>query len=131
MDDRKDLGAGVAFLRYLRGWTESELAEAAGLDESLVLRYERGLEIPTRPALERMATAVGASYAIFEEHVAFIRRARVMLRHGLRELQLADEEAAVDEIIDGTSREMAQLIAPEVVTLLGKAPEDFSEPGGD
>lgn len=115
MDDRKDLGAAVAFLRYLRGWDEKDLAREAGLDESLIPLYEQGIEVPPRRVLERMTAAVGVSFDIFEEHVAFACRARDMLRYGLRELQLADEDAVIDEIISGTSREIAAMIAPEVV----------------
>lgn len=115
MDDRKDLGAAVAFLRYLRGWDEKDLAREAGIDESSIPLYEQGFEAPARRVLERMTAAVGVSFQVFEEHVAFARRARSMLRHGLRELQLADEDAVIEEIISGTSREIAAILAPEVV----------------
>ena len=115
MDDRKDLGAAVAFLRYLRGWDEKDLARAAGIDEGLIPLYEQGFVAPPRRVLERMTAAVGVSFKVFEEHVAFARRARAMLRYGLHELRLADEDAVIDEIISGTSRELAAMIAPEVV----------------
>ena len=117
MDDRKDLGAAVAFLRYLRGWNERDLARASGIEESLIPLYEQGYEAPTRRALDRMLAAVGTTFRVFEEHVAFARRARAMLRNGLRELDLADEDAVIDEIISGTSREIASMIAPEVIKL--------------
>lgn len=122
MDDRKDLGAAVAFLRYLRGWDEKDLARAAGIDGSLIPLYEQGFEAPPRRLLERITVAVGVSFEVFEEHVAFARRARAMLRYGLRELQLADEDAVIDEIIRGTSREIALMIAPEVFKLPGRDP---------
>jgi transcriptional regulator with XRE-family HTH domain len=122
MDERKDLGAAVAFLRYLRGWDERDLARASGIEESLIPLYEQGFEAPTRRALERMTAAVGVSFKVFEEHVAFARQARAMLRYGLRELELADEDAVIDEIINGTSREIAIIIAPEVVRPPGKDP---------
>ncbi|HKV09075.1 MAG TPA: hypothetical protein VJ725_13105 [Thermoanaerobaculia bacterium] len=115
MDDRKDLGAAVAFLRYLRGWNERDLARASGIEESLIPLYEQGYEAPTRRVLDRMLTAVGTTFRVFEEHVAFARRARAMLKVGLRELDLADEDAVIDEIISGTSREIARMIAPEVL----------------
>lgn len=115
MDDRKDLGAAVAFLRYLRGWDEKDLAREAGIDESLIPLYEQGIEAPPRRVLEQMTAAVGVSFKVFEEHVDFARRARAMLRQGLRELQLSDEDAVIDEIISGTSREIAAMIAPEVI----------------
>ncbi|HSK76119.1 MAG TPA: hypothetical protein VLQ45_06645 [Thermoanaerobaculia bacterium] len=117
MDNRKDLGAAVAFLRYLRGWDEKDLVQAAGIDESLIPLYEQGFEAPARRTLEQMTAAVGVSFKVFEEHVVFARRARAMLTDGLRELQLPDEDIVIDEIISGTSREIARMIAPEVVKL--------------
>ncbi|MBE1499614.1 ribosome-binding protein aMBF1 (putative translation factor) [Amycolatopsis lexingtonensis] len=53
-----ELGAEVRTLREERGWTQTELAERAGMTQSAMARFEAGGTIPTLPVLERVATAL-------------------------------------------------------------------------
>lgn len=53
-----ELGAEVRTLREERGWTQTELAERAGMTQSAMARFEAGGTIPTLPVLERIATAL-------------------------------------------------------------------------
>ena len=56
----------VHLLRGLRGWSQEELASAAGIDESSVSHYERGKTVPSWKTLERLASAVGLSRPFVE-----------------------------------------------------------------
>ncbi|MEQ0561332.1 helix-turn-helix transcriptional regulator [Amycolatopsis sp. NEAU-NG30] len=53
-----ELGAEVRTLREKRGWTQTELAERAGMTQSAMARFEAGGTIPTLPVLERIAAAL-------------------------------------------------------------------------
>ncbi|NBH02538.1 helix-turn-helix transcriptional regulator [Amycolatopsis sp. SID8362] len=53
-----ELGAEVRTLREERGWTQTELAERAGMTQSAMARLEAGGTIPTLPFLERVAAAL-------------------------------------------------------------------------
>jgi transcriptional regulator with XRE-family HTH domain len=47
-------------LRAARGWTQQDLAQAAGLDRTYISGVEHGKQNPTIGALLRLATALGA-----------------------------------------------------------------------
>src|ERR1700761_6213949 len=49
----------IQFLRGLRAWEQLGLAQAAGLGDSTISRYERGLLKPPPATLERLAAAAG------------------------------------------------------------------------
>jgi len=52
------LGRRVQELRSVRGWTQQELADAAGLDRTYISGLEHGKQNPTIGALLRLATAL-------------------------------------------------------------------------
>ncbi|XVU27499.1 helix-turn-helix domain-containing protein [Actinoplanes sp. CA-054009] len=53
-----ELGVSVRELRERRGWSQAQLAEAAGMTQSAVARFEGGGTVPTLPVLERLAAAL-------------------------------------------------------------------------
>ena len=53
-----ELGQAVRHLRENNGWTQSQLAQAAGMTQSAVARFEAGGTVPTLPVLERLARAL-------------------------------------------------------------------------
>lgn len=53
-----ELGAEVRALREERGWSQTELANRAGMTQSAMARFEAGGTVPTLPVLERIATAL-------------------------------------------------------------------------
>lgn len=55
-----DLGRRVRELRQQRGWSQAELARAAGMTQSAVARCEAGGTVPTLPVLDRLADALDA-----------------------------------------------------------------------
>ena len=53
-----ELGAAVRQMREQRGWTQTRLAEAAGMTQSALARFEAGGTVPTLALLERIARAL-------------------------------------------------------------------------
>ncbi|HEY0638252.1 MAG TPA: helix-turn-helix transcriptional regulator [Pseudonocardiaceae bacterium] len=53
-----ELGRTVREVRERRGWTQATLAEASGLTQPAVARFEAGGTVPTLPVLERLAHAL-------------------------------------------------------------------------
>lgn len=54
-----ELGRAVRELREEQSWSQTRLAEAAGMTQSAVARFEAGGTVPTLPVLERLAKALG------------------------------------------------------------------------
>ena len=68
-----ELGGGVRELRLKRGWSQADLASAAGMTQSAVARFEAGGTVPTLPVLGRIAQALDADLTVRVEprsHVA-------------------------------------------------------------
>jgi len=59
-----ELGRAVRELRERRGWSQTELAEAAAMTQSAVARFEAGGTVPTLPVLERLARALDVELAV-------------------------------------------------------------------
>lgn len=59
-----ELGAAVRELRLERGWSQAELAAAAGMTQSAVARFESGGTVPTLPVLGRIARALDADLTV-------------------------------------------------------------------
>lgn len=59
-----ELGAAVRQMREERGWTQSRLAEAAGMTQSALARFEAGGTVPTLALLERIAQALQAQLVV-------------------------------------------------------------------
>ncbi|ONI85807.1 transcriptional regulator [Actinosynnema sp. ALI-1.44] len=59
-----ELGAAVRALREQRGWSQTELAERAGMTQSAMARFEAGGTVPTLPVLERIAAALDMRLSI-------------------------------------------------------------------
>lgn len=59
-----ELGAAVRELRLARGWSQAELASAAGMTQSAVARFEAGGTVPTLAVLARVAKALDAELTV-------------------------------------------------------------------
>ncbi|HEX7302035.1 helix-turn-helix transcriptional regulator [Lentzea sp.] len=59
-----ELGRSVREIREERGWSQAQLAEAAGMTQSAVARFEAGGTIPTIPVLERLAHALNLELVV-------------------------------------------------------------------
>jgi ribosome-binding protein aMBF1 (putative translation factor) len=53
-----ELGRAVRELRECRGWSQAQLAQASGMTQSAVARFEAGGTVPTLPVLKRLAAAL-------------------------------------------------------------------------
>ncbi|HVT56762.1 MAG TPA: helix-turn-helix transcriptional regulator [Thermoanaerobaculia bacterium] len=58
---RDEAAVAVALLRARCGWTQRQLAAAAGVHRTMISDYESGKRRPTRRTLERLAKAAGVS----------------------------------------------------------------------
>jgi ribosome-binding protein aMBF1 (putative translation factor) len=59
-----ELGRAVRELRERNGWSQSQLAAAAGMTQSAIARFEAGGTVPTLPVLERIAHALDVDLAV-------------------------------------------------------------------
>ncbi len=59
-----ELGRNIRELRTQRGWTQSQLADAAGMTQPAVARFEAGGTIPSLLVLDRLAAAIDADLTV-------------------------------------------------------------------
>ncbi|MEV6215927.1 helix-turn-helix transcriptional regulator [Nocardia sp. NPDC051833] len=59
-----ELGRTIRGMRESRGWSQSALADAAGMTQSAVARFEAGGTVPSLPVLERLARALDADLVV-------------------------------------------------------------------
>ncbi len=59
-----ELGRTIRDLREQHGWSQTELARAAGMTQSAVARFEAGGTVPTLPVIERLAEALDADLRV-------------------------------------------------------------------
>jgi transcriptional regulator with XRE-family HTH domain len=117
----EEVKVAVSFLRALRGWTQSDLAEAAGISASSICRYESGETVPPLRTFQRIASAAGLPLHQVDSFLAFIRSA-----HGLlvdtQALQAGSiQEAAAGEIAEGIAGLLRLSLPAVLATLPGLA----------
>ena len=59
-----ELGRAVRGLREQHGWSQTQLAAAAGMTQSAVARFEAGGTIPSLLVLDRLAHALDAELTV-------------------------------------------------------------------
>lgn len=59
-----ELGVAVRQRREEKGWSQAELARAAGMTQSAVARFEAGGTVPTLRILERLADALDSELLV-------------------------------------------------------------------
>ena len=75
-NDDFPLDAILAVLRIVRGWSQLELAQAAGMRSGTISEYERGKKTLPLRTLERLAAVMGYPAPMIERTRAFIHEAR-------------------------------------------------------
>lgn len=88
------MGIRIKSMRQARGWTQVQLAEAAGVTQQAVSKIERG-ETADPWTLDRIAEALGVHPALLKygpEGAAQIDPETVALAHRLARLSPADQQ---------------------------------------
>ena len=96
----EDVRLALGVLRLLRGWTQAEMAAAAGVHKSLLSLYEQGKTVPTAKTLGRLIAAVDLPPASFEGVVSLVRLIRYW--SGRSDEASADTAAALARIVGTT-----------------------------
>ena len=135
-------GEHIRHAREFNGWTQAELAERLGVDQSAVAHLERGDFRPSAGLRERIPQALGFPPAFFERETVFSlpegsliyrRKARLAASELTRSYRLAwqachvwralsDRAGAPAEILPKRLNEDAETAARIVRSLLGRAP---------
>jgi transcriptional regulator with XRE-family HTH domain len=100
----EDVRLALGVLRLLRGWTQAEMAAAAGVHKSLLSLYEQGKTVPTPKTLGRLIAAVELPPASFDSVVSLVRLIRYW--SGRSDEASADAATALARIV-GTTVEVA------------------------
>lgn len=73
----RDVGAILAILRIVRGWSRGELGEAAGVPGSSLSQYERNLKTPELATLQKLLSVMGYPLDAVEEAQRFVHALRL------------------------------------------------------
>ena len=76
-DNPEDLRVAISFLRTFRGWNQTQLARAAGIDKSLISLYELGRKKPSPKTVERLVKATEVPEILFEDILRMVHMMRV------------------------------------------------------
>jgi transcriptional regulator with XRE-family HTH domain len=122
-EDAKTL---IRVLRVLRGWSQQQLAERAGVDESSVRRYEKGRPVPP-PALVRLSQAAGVPerilYGVLLPVLHFLR---VVIGGGPHTDRLSDPEF-VEQEASWAATQVAEEVRTEFLIAWAKHVQEREE----
>jgi transcriptional regulator with XRE-family HTH domain len=122
----EDVKIAIGVLRLLRGWTQEEMAKAAGVHKSLLSLYEQGKTVPTPKTLSRLMAAVKLPLSAFESILHLVRLIRFWA--GGSDEATADLATSLARVV-GTTVQVA--VAREVAALLVSADRAASPSEGD
>jgi transcriptional regulator with XRE-family HTH domain len=122
----EDVKIAIGVLRLLRGWTQEEMARAAGVHKSLLSLYEQGKTVPTPKTLSRLMAAVKLPLSAFESILHLVRLIRYWA--GGSDEATADLATSLARVV-GTTVQVA--VAREVAALLVSADRAASLSEGD
>ena len=126
-DNPEDLKLVVIFLRMLRGWTQTELAEAAGLSASAISRYEIGDIVPGREALEEIAMAVGLPLRMLDRIFLWVGAARSAVASAAAP---GDPDRLADAIAGELAAGLSDLLDTVTSMMLASLPDLGTGPWG-
>src|SRR4051795_9445588 len=78
----EDPAVPLAILRIIRRYSQSELAEAAGVTNSAISDYERGKVDPQSQTLQKLVRALGLPLAALDQTQTFIQIIRAQMDMG-------------------------------------------------
>jgi len=68
-----EFSLALAILRISRGWSQDQLARAAGVTNSALSEYERGKKIPELKSVRKLLKALGYPFSALERTEDFLR----------------------------------------------------------
>ena len=74
-----DLAVTLSILRIIRRWSQSQLAEAAGVTNSAISDYERGKVDPQAQTLKKLVRAFGLPLSALDQAQEFILKMRAQM----------------------------------------------------
>lgn len=119
----EDMSLASRFLRGLRGWTQTDLARAAGMDKSRISLLESGDVVPDRALMQRLSTAADFPFVLLEICLPLLRSLQQARREGFSE-ETGDEIAGSVEAVTGELTRAARAIATRAVLALSVASKE-------
>lgn len=71
-----DFSLALSILRISRGWSQDQVARAAGITNSALSEYERGKKMPELRSVRKIVTALGYELSAIERTEDFLRELR-------------------------------------------------------
>ncbi|HYQ84565.1 MAG TPA: helix-turn-helix transcriptional regulator [Rubrobacter sp.] len=124
----EDLSLAVRFLRALRGWKQTRLAQEAGVDKGRISLLESGQVEAGREELQRLTAAVGFPFYLLEVCLPLLSLLRQVLPPDPFSAEGADEDGDEDEIagaVDAVTEEVAiaaRTVSTRTATALAVSP---------
>ncbi|MEO6191401.1 MAG: helix-turn-helix domain-containing protein [Thermoanaerobaculia bacterium] len=106
------LSLALSYLRSAQGWSQKELAEAAGIPANLLSDYERGRKTLSRERLETMAAFMGLPSGAVDTALGFLQA----IREGSRE---PGPPSAQNWRIEAVAAQSARLMSDFTRQMLG------------
>jgi transcriptional regulator with XRE-family HTH domain len=106
------LSLALSYLRSAQGWSQKELAEAAGIPANLISDYERGRKTLSRERLETMAAFMGLPSGAVDTALGFLQT----IREGSRE---PGPPSAQNWRIEAVAAQSARLVSDFTRQMLG------------
>lgn len=104
----EDLSLAIRFLRALRGWTQTRLAQEAGVDKGRISLLESGNVEVDREQLQRLAAAVGFPFYLLEVCLPLLSLLRQVLPPDPFSADDEDEdEDGIAGAVDAVTEEVA------------------------
>lgn len=129
-EDAEDLRLAVVLLRALPGWTQGQLATAAGIAPSIISDYERGKRKAPRAVVNLLAEAVGIPQSMLERILPVLRSFRESLG-GPPPPGISASEAALEDLVEKTGNLLRAagelLLGTPSWSVFPPEPEDRSE----
>jgi transcriptional regulator with XRE-family HTH domain len=71
-----DFSLALSILRISRGWSQDQVAKAAGITNSALSEYERGKKMPELRSVRKIVSALGYELSAIERTEDFLRELR-------------------------------------------------------